>query len=126
MRAPCQGADRAVPGHWEGDLIIGLKSSAIGTLATRFTLLLHLLPMPGHRLGPRQKNGPALAGHGAEAVRYVIAKSIQDLPEHLGKSLTWDQGAEMVQHKKLKSDAGIDIYFCDPQNCHTVADIGGL
>jgi IS30 family transposase len=72
--------------------------------------------MPGHRLGPRQKNGPALAGHGAEAVRDAIAKSIQDLPEHLRKSLTWDQGAEMVQHEKLKSDTGIDIYFCDPQS----------
>jgi len=99
---PAEVADRAVPGHWEGDLILGLKSSAIGTLVerkTRFTLLLHLPPMPGHGTGPRQKNGPALAGHGAEAVRDAIAKSIQDLPKHLCKSLTWDQGAEMAQHK---------------------------
>jgi IS30 family transposase len=64
----------------------------------------------------RQKNGPALAGHGAEAVRDAIAKSIQDLPGYLRKSLTWDQGAEMAQHEKLKSDTGIDVYFCDPKS----------
>jgi len=119
---PAEVADRAVPGHWEGDLILGLKSSAIGTLVertTRFTLLLHLPPMPGHGTRPRQKNGPALAGHGAEAVRDAITKSIQDLPEHLRKSLTWDQGAEMAQHEKLKSDTGIDVYFCDPQSPHS-------
>jgi len=116
---PAEVAGRAVPGHWEGDLILGLKSSAIGTLverSTRFTLLLHLPPMPGHGTGMRQKNGPALAGHGAKAVRDSIAKSIQDLPKHMRKSLTWDQGAEMAQHEKLKSDTGIDVYFCDPQS----------
>jgi len=116
---PAEVEDRAVPGHWEGDLILGLKSSAIGTLVerkTRFTLLLHLPPMPGHGAGPRQKNGPALAGHGAEAVRDAIVKSTRNLPEHLRKSLTWDQGAEMAQHEKLTSDTGIDVYFCDPQS----------
>ena len=116
---PAEVEDRAVPGHWEGDLILGLKSSAIGTLVertTRFTLLLHLPPMPEHGTGPRQKNGPALAGHGAEAVRDAIIGSIQNLPDHLRKSLTWDQGAEMAQHEKLKSETGINIYFCDPQS----------
>lgn len=116
---PAEVEDRAVPGHWEGDLILGLKISAIGTLVertTRFTLLLHLPPMPEHGTGPRQKNGPALAGHGAEAVRDAIAETIQDLPRHLRKSLTWDQGAEMAQHEKLKSETGIEIYFCDPQS----------
>lgn len=116
---PAEVEDRAIAGHWEGDLILGLNSSAIGTLVehtTRFTLLLHLPPMPGHGTEPRQKNGPALAGHGAQALRDAIANSIQDLPGHLRKSLTWDQGAEMAQHEKLKTDTGIDIYFCDPQS----------
>jgi IS30 family transposase len=108
---PAEVADRAVPGHWEGDLILGLGSSAIGTLVertTRFTMLLHL---------PRlvMKNGPALAGHGAEAVRDAIARTILTLPEQLRRSLTWDQGAEMAQHARLKIDAGVQVYFCDPQ-----------
>jgi IS30 family transposase len=101
---PAEVADRAVPGHWEGDLIIGLDSSAIGTLVertTRFTMLLHLPPMDGHG-GPREKNGPALAGHGAEAVRDAIAATITTLPEQLRRSLTWDQGAEMAAHAQIR------------------------
>jgi IS30 family transposase len=116
---PSEVADRAVPGHWEGDLIIGLNSSAIGTLVertTRFTMLLHLPPMPGHSASTRVKNGPALSGHGAEAVRNAIAAKIVNLPEHLRKSLTWDQGAEMSQHAQLHIDTGLAIYFCDPQS----------
>ncbi|MEO8748516.1 MAG: IS30 family transposase, partial [Rhodanobacter sp.] len=116
---PAEAADRAVPGHWEGDLIIGLNSSAIGTLverATRFTLLLHLPPMPGHKQGPRVHNGPALAGHGAEAVRHAIAAKIRTLPEQLRKSLTWDQGAELAEHAQLRIDTGLAIYFCDPRS----------
>src|SRR5439155_12962015 len=94
---PAEPADRIVPGHWEGDLILGLGSSAIGTLVertTRFTLLLHLPRMAGHGPGVRVKNGPALAGHGAEAVRDAIARTIITLPAQLRRSLTWDQGAE--------------------------------
>jgi IS30 family transposase len=116
---PAEAEDRAVPGHWEGDLIVGLNSSAIGTLverATRFTMLLHLPPMQGHGAGPRQKNGPALAGHGAEAVRDAIAASITTLPGQLRRSLTWDQGAEMAGHAQLRIDTGLDIYFCDPHS----------
>lgn len=116
---PPEVADRAVPGHWEGDLIIGLNSSAIGTLVertTRFTMLLHLPPMAGHTPGAHIKNGPAMTGHGAEAVRDAIAAKIATLPEHLGKSLTWDQGAEIAQHAQLRIETGLAIYFCDPRS----------
>jgi IS30 family transposase len=100
-------------------LILGLESSAIGTLVertTRFTMLLHLPRMDGHGDGPRVKNGPALAGHGAEAVRDAIAASIVTLPEQLRRSLTWDQGAELAQHVQLRIDTGLPIYFCDPHS----------
>jgi IS30 family transposase len=116
---PAEAADRAVPGHWEGDLILGLGSSAVGTLVertTRFTILLHLPRMAGHSSGPRVKNGPALAGHGAEAVRDAITRTITTLPEQLRQSLTWDQGAEMSQHARLRIDAGVQVYFCDPHS----------
>jgi IS30 family transposase len=116
---PAEVADRAVPGHWEGDLIIGLNSTAIGTLVertSRFVMLLHLPSMPGHELGARVKNGPALAGHGAEAVRNAIVVKIAELPGQLRKSLTWDQGAELAQHAQLQIDTGLAIYFCDPRS----------
>jgi IS30 family transposase len=115
---PPEANDRAVPGHWEGDLILGLDSSAIGTLverSTRFTLLLHLPRMPDFGQ-PRVKNGPALAGHGAAAVRDAIASSIVTLPKQLRRSLTWDQGAEMAQHVQLRIKTGLPIYFCDPHS----------
>jgi IS30 family transposase len=115
---PPEADDRAVPGHWEGDLILGLGSSAIGTLverSSRFTMLLHLPPMDASH-GPRVKNGPALAGHGAEAVRDAIAAAIGTLPAQLRRSLSWDQGAEMSQHATLKIAAGLPVYFCDPQS----------
>jgi IS30 family transposase len=116
---PAEVADRAVPGHWEGDLILGLGSSAIGTLVertTRFTMLLHLPRLDGYGCGLRPKTGPALAGHGAEAVRDAITRTITTLPEQLRQSLTWDQGAEMAQHVRLQIDAGLRIYFCDPHS----------
>ncbi len=116
---PAEAADRAVPGHWEGDLILGLNSSAIGTLVertTRFTMLLHLPPMAGHGTELRRKHGPALAGHGAEAVRDAIAIRIAELPNYLRRSLAWDQGAEMARHAELKLRADLRVYFCDPHS----------
>jgi IS30 family transposase len=116
---PAEAADRAVPGHWEGDLILGLGSSAIGTLVertTRFTLLLHLPRMDGHGELAPVNNGPPLAGHGAEAVRDAIAMTIATLPVQLRRSLAWDQGSEMAQHAQLRIDTGMPIYFCDPHS----------
>lgn len=119
---PAEAEDRAVPGHWEGDLILGLESSAIGTLVertTRFTLLLHLPRLPGHARGMRTtdtKNGPPLAGHGAAAVRDAITRAVRTLPAQLHRSLTWDQGAELAEHAQLRIDTGLAIYFCDPQS----------
>lgn len=115
---PAEAEDRAIPGHWEGDLILGADRTAIGTLverSTRFTMLLHLPPMPGHG-GPRVKNGPPLAGRGAEAVRDAITEQITTLPEQLRRSLTWDQGAEMTQHARITIDSGLPVYFCDPHS----------
>jgi IS30 family transposase len=115
---PAEAEDRAVPGHWEGDLILGANQTAIGTLverSTRFTMLLHLPPMLGQG-GPRAKHGPPLAGRGAEAVRDAITAQITTLPEQLRRSLTWDQGAEMTQHAKLTIDSGLQVYFCNPQS----------
>ena len=116
---PAEAADRAVPGHWEGDLIVGAGSSAIGTLVertTRFTMLLHLPRLAGHGEGPRIDNGPSLSGHGAEAVRDAITRTIITLPKELRRSLTWDQGVEMAQHSGLKVDTEIQVYFCDPRS----------
>jgi IS30 family transposase len=114
---PAEAEDRAVPGHWEGDLILGLDHSAVGTLverSSRFTMLLHL-PPPEERQA-RVKNGPPVSGHGAEQVRDAIASTIASLPEQLRRSLTWDQGAEMAQHAQLQIDTGLHVYFCDPQS----------
>jgi len=100
---PAEVADRAVPGHWEGDLIIGAGgSSAIGTLVertTRFTMLLHLPD-----------------GHTAEQVNTAIVAAMTGLPQQLRRSLTWDQGAEMTRHLRLSVDADLDVYFCDPHS----------
>jgi IS30 family transposase len=72
--------------------------------------------MPGHGDQPRVHNGPALAGHGAEAVRDAIAASITTLPEQLRRSLTWDQGAELARHAQVRIDTGLQVYFCDPHS----------
>ena len=115
---PAEVEDRAVPGHWEGDLILGTDRSAIGTLverSSRFTMLLHLPPIEGHNT-PRVKTGPPITGAGAGAVRNAIADTIRTLPEQLRRSLTWDQGIEMAQHVQLRIDTGLQIYFCDPRS----------
>jgi IS30 family transposase len=116
---PAEATDRAVPGHWEGDLIIGLDRSAIGTLVertTRFTMLLHLPRMEGYGVESRVKNGPALAGRGAEAVRDAIAATITTLPDQLRRTLTWDRGKELAQHARLTIDTGVQVYFADPHS----------
>jgi IS30 family transposase len=79
-------------------------------------MLLHLPRMPGHGREPRIKNGPALAGHGAEAVRDAIASQFTTLPDLLRRSLTWDQGSEMAQHAQIRIDTGLAIFFCDPHS----------
>jgi IS30 family transposase len=117
---PPEIEDRAIPGHWEGDLIIGTGWSAIGTLVertTRFTMLLHLPPMPGHGdVVPQPKHSAPLAGRGAEAVRDAIIGQLDGLPPLLRRSLTWDQGSELAQHAELKLAADLDIWFCDPRS----------
>ena len=116
---PAEAEDRAVPGHWEGDLIIGLNRSAIGTVverSTRFTMLVHLPRMPGYGTGPRVKNGPALAGYGAQAMRDALASGFMSMPEQLRRSLTWDRGKELAQHAQLTIATGLAIYFTDPHS----------
>jgi IS30 family transposase len=116
---PAEAEDRAIPGHWEGDLIIGTDRSAIGTLVermTRFTMLLHLPRMAGYGIEPRVKNGPALAGYGAEAMRDALTATIGSLPDQLRRSLTWDRGKELAQHAQLTIDTGLAVYFADPHS----------
>jgi IS30 family transposase len=100
---PAEVADRAVPGHWEGDLIMGSAcKSAIGTLVERSTRYVMLLHLPD--------------GHNAEQVRVAMAKQIAALPAHLRRSITWDQGKEMADHVRFTIDTGVQIYFCDPHS----------
>jgi hypothetical protein len=109
---PAEVEDRAVPGHWEGDLIIGLQRSAIGTLVertTRFTMLIHLPREDGYGVISRTKNGPALAGYGAVTMKNALAAAITTLPEQLRRSLTWDRGKELSQHAQFKVETGVPI-----------------
>ena len=116
---PAEADDRAVPGHWEGDLIIGLERSAIGTLVertTRFTMLVHLPREKGYRHKHTPKNGPALAGYGAVTMKDALATKMTSLPEQLRRSLTWDRGKELSQHATFKVETGIPVYFADPRS----------
>ena len=100
---PAEAEDRAVPGHWEGDLILGRhQRSAIGTLVERSTRLVMLLALPDGRTAP--------------AVRAALAKQILTLPEALRRSLTWDQGKELAEHQRFTVDTGVRVYFCDPHS----------
>ena len=99
---PAEVEDRAVPGHWEGDLIMGKRQTAIGTLVERHTQYVMLFPLPD--------------GNTAESVRLALTETVQRLPEHLWRSLTWDQGKEMAQHTQFTVDTGVQVYFCDPKS----------
>ncbi len=99
---PAEAKDRAVPGHWEGDLIYGRRMTTIGTLVERSTRYVMLFALPN--------------GHSAEAERTAMAKKIRSLPIELRRSLTWDQGKEMAEHARFTIDTGLQIYFCDPKS----------
>jgi IS30 family transposase len=99
---PAEVKDRAVPGHWEGDLIFGKKMTSVGTLVERHSRYVILLKLPN--------------GHNAEAVRKAMTKRVLTLPAQLRRSITWDQGCEMAQHVQFTIDTGVQIYFCDPKS----------
>jgi IS30 family transposase len=99
---PAEAKDRAVPGHWEGDLIYGRRMTTIGTLVERSTRYVMLFALPN--------------GHSAEAVRTAMAKKICLLPTELRRSLTWDQGKEMAEHARFTIDTRLQVYFCDPKS----------
>ncbi len=116
---PAEAEDRAVPGHWEGDLVIGLERSAIGTLVertTRFTMLIHLPREDGYRHKHTVKNGPALAGYGAITMKNALASTMSSLPEQLRRSLTWDRGKELSAHAAFTVETGIPVFFADPHS----------
>jgi IS30 family transposase len=116
---PAEVEDRAVPGHWEGDLIIGLQRSAIGTLVertTRFTMLIHLPREHGWGVIPRTKNGPALAGYGALTMSRALTETITTLPAQLRGSLTWDRGKELSAHARFTIATGVPVFFADPHS----------
>lgn len=107
---PAEVADRAVPGHWEGDLILGRSSrSQIGVIVERTSRFLVLVHLPADRR--------------AETVRDALAAKLPQLPAAMMRSITWDQGKEMAEHARFRVDTGIQIYFCDP---HSPWQRGGL
>jgi len=111
--------DRAVPGHWEGDLIIGLHRSAIGTVVertSRYTLLVHLPRLEGYGVEEPVKNGPALGGYGAIAMKDALQSTLGSMPAGLLRSLTWDRGKELSAHAQFKIDTGISVFFADPHS----------
>jgi IS30 family transposase len=99
---PAEAEDRAVPGHWEGDLLLGKRPSAVVTLVERSSRYLTLVALPD--------------GYKAEQVRPALAAAVTRLPEQLRRSLTWDQGKEMAEHHKFTVDTGVAVYFCDPRS----------
>ncbi|GAA2473527.1 hypothetical protein GCM10010388_77230 [Streptomyces mauvecolor] len=116
---PAEATDRAVPGHWEGDLIIGTGRSAIGTLverSSRSTLLVHLPRLEGWGETAPVKNGTSLGGYGAIAMNAALTTSMTQLPEQLRKTLTWDRGKELSGHAQLALDTGTKVFFADPHS----------
>lgn len=100
---PGEVEDRMLPGHWEGDLIIGKNGkSAVGTLVERHSRFVMLLHLPN--------------GRTAEAVRVAMTAKVLELPAQLRRSITWDQGSEMAEHARFSVDTGVDVYFCDPHS----------
>lgn len=116
---PAEAGDRAVPGHWEGDLIIGTGRSAIGTLverSSRSTLLVHLPRLEGSSENPPVKNGTSLGGYGAIAMNAALTTSMTQLPEQLRKTLTWDRGKELSGHAQFAFDTRTKVFFADPHS----------
>ena len=99
---PAEAADRAVPGHWEGDLLFGKRSSAVATLVERKSRFVMLVGLPG--------------GHTADVVADALADAITGLPGQLRRSITWDQGKEMAEHARFSVATGVPVYFCDPRS----------
>jgi IS30 family transposase len=99
---PAEAADRAVPGHWEGDLVFGRRPSAVGTLVERHSRYVLLFPLP--------------EGVTAQQVRPALTAAVLQLPQQLRRSLTWDHGREMAEHLQFTVESGVQVFFCDPRS----------